>query len=179
MQRSAARLARGLSVATTLQLAGKGPNIWICAWDTSSVPAERDCTPLPAASLPARPKLLLLHLLSSLPPQIHRWVTAGPPPNLYAMLQHSLTHRRIHILGHIKGVPLSKCISGGWLWHDIIFFYTHAKWILAVLGNECPSSQKHWANVTSHIQKSDLHIGTTDTQHAFKQMHHKANTCFN
>lgn len=122
MQRSAARLARGLSVATTLQLAGKGPNIWICAWDTSSVPAERDCTPLPAASLPARPKLLLLHLLSSLPPQIHRWVTAGPPPNLYAMLQHSLTHRRIHILGHIKGVPLSKCISGGWLWHDIIFF---------------------------------------------------------
>lgn len=92
-----ARLARGLSVATTLQQAGKGPNSWICAQDTNSIPAERECTSLPAACLPARPKLLLLqgHLLSSPPPlgdrasSMSKWIDCTQPICPAATLIHT------------------------------------------------------------------------------------------
>lgn len=55
LHRSVARLARGLSVATTLQWAGKGPNNWMCAQDTSSIPAERQRAPLTATGAGACP----------------------------------------------------------------------------------------------------------------------------
>lgn len=50
----------------------------------SADPAEGEYSPLPAACLPARPKLLQLqgHLLSSLLPQIHTAGQKAKPPNL-------------------------------------------------------------------------------------------------
>lgn len=88
-----ARLARGLSEATTLKRACKGPKSWICAQDTSSIPAER------VYSSPwCLCELLLLQGISS--PICHQWMTGPPPwektaPNLYAMLQHCFTHRKV------------------------------------------------------------------------------------
>ncbi|CAB1443505.1 unnamed protein product [Pleuronectes platessa] len=81
LHRSAARLARGLSVTTSLQwAAGEGPSSWICAQDTSSIPGERayssPCCLLPVSQTTttiSTTLLLLLqgHLLSCLLPQRH------------------------------------------------------------------------------------------------------------
>lgn len=84
----------GLSEATTLKRACKGPKSWICAQDTSSIPAERQCTPLPDASA----SCCFCKGISS--PIYHQWMTGPPPwektaPNLYAMLQHCFTHRKV------------------------------------------------------------------------------------
>lgn len=173
-------MARGPSVASTLQRAGRGPNSWICARDTSSIPAERErewASPPPPFPLPAASYYLHHCKDISSPVCYHRgdtlgdcrpvcvsiWAADCTQPVWHAA---TLTH---NILSHTLIVIKTQCtLLINWSMTPGVKekinsnFYTQAKWILSVRGHECPSSQQtQWATLRKK-KKSHNYTRTTD-----------------